>query len=91
MRVLWTPRAASDLKRAVDYISEDKPDAAAGVAARIYRRVMDLESTPHVGRLGAVRGTRELIFPPWQWVVVYKVDEQAVKILRIRQTSRRWP
>jgi len=91
MKVIWTPQAASDLKEAVDYIAEDKPDAAAHVADRIYQRVMALESTPHVGRLGIVPGTRELVFPPWQWIVVYKVDENAVKIMRVRHTSRRLP
>jgi toxin ParE1/3/4 len=91
VRVLWTPRAASDLNEAVDFISVDKPDAAIRVADRIYRQVMQLGTLPYQGRIGLVPGTRELVFHPWPYIAVYKIQGDTVRIIHIRHASRQWP
>jgi plasmid stabilization system protein ParE len=70
MKVLWTPQAAQDLSAAVDYIAFDKPYAAVRVANRIYEQVTSLARMPNLGRVGAVPGTRELIFHPWLYIAV---------------------
>ena len=91
MKVFWTPKAAQDLDSAVDYIALDKPDAAVHVANRIYEQVMNLAKMPEIGRVGAVPGTREIIFHPWPYIAVYRVEHEAVRILRIRHASQDWP
>lgn len=90
MRVFWSPRAAADLDELVDFIAADKPDAAVRVADRIYSHVEKLSSTPHIGRIGILAGTRELIFAPWPYIAVYKVVAGKVRIIRIRHASRQW-
>ena len=90
MKVIWTPRAAADLENAVGYISKDKPDAAANFAARTYKRIEELALTPHIGRPGAVRGTLELVFHPWQYIAVYKVKADVIRILKIRHSSQQY-
>ncbi len=62
MKIVWTPRAASDLEEAFNYIATDSPDSAIRVADRIYDQIMKLANMPHIGRLGEVPGTRELIY-----------------------------
>jgi len=91
MKVLWTPRAASDLEHAADYIAKRNPDAAIRVATKIYTRMMALETTPEIGRIGAVRGTREIVFHQWPYIAVYKISRDAVRILRIRHASQQYP
>lgn len=75
----------------VEFVSADKPGAAAQVGDRIYRQVEGLASTPHMGRLGILPGTRELIFAPWPYIAIYKISENKVRIIRIRHASRQWP
>jgi toxin ParE1/3/4 len=91
VKVLWSPRAAADLDSLVNFISADKPDAAARVGERIYEQVGGLASTPHMGRVGILPVTRELIIAPWPYIAVYRIDGATVRIIRIRHTSRRLP
>jgi toxin ParE1/3/4 len=91
MKVLWTPRATSDLDAMMDFIGKDNPDAAIRVAARIYSQVMQLAAMPNIGRAGEVPGTRELVFHPWPYVAVYRVMQDNIRILRLRHASQQWP
>lgn len=91
MKVLWSPRAAADLNELVDFIAADKPDAAKRVGERIYYQVERLRSSPLIGRVGFLPGTRELIIAPWPYVAVYKVTGDTVRVIRLRHTSRQWP
>jgi addiction module RelE/StbE family toxin len=91
MKVIWTPRAASDLEGISDFIDERNPDAALRVATKIYSRLMSLGSTPEIGRMGIVPGTREIVFHPWPYIAVYKVSRDAIQIILIRHASRQYP
>jgi addiction module RelE/StbE family toxin len=91
MKVIWSPRAAADLERIANAIEKDKPDAAAKVASRIYHRLMALETTPEIGRIGVVPGTREIVFHPWPYIAVYKISRGAMRIILIRHASQRYP
>jgi toxin ParE1/3/4 len=91
VKVLWSPRAAADLDNLVDFISADKPDAAERVGNRIYEQVGGLALTPHIGRVGILSRTRELIIAPWPYIAVYRIDGETVRIIRVRHTSRRLP
>ena len=68
MKVLWTPRAASDLNLVCDRIAEDNPAAAVRVADRIYKQVLQLAGMPNMGRLGLLPHTREVVFHPWPYI-----------------------
>ena len=91
MKVLWTPRATSDLDHMVDFIGKDSTDAAIRVADRLYNQVMQLATMPHIGRRGDLPGTHEMIFHPWPYIAVYRVTHDSIRILRIRHASQRWP
>jgi toxin ParE1/3/4 len=91
MKVIWTPRGASDLEDAASFIARDKPDAALRVATTIYRRLMALSSNPEIGRPGLVSGTREVIFHPWPYIAVYRLATENIKIIRIRHAAQRYP
>jgi toxin ParE1/3/4 len=75
MRIVIRERAADDLDNIYSWIAKDSPRAATEIVARISKRI-NLLATPgfaYMGRPGLVRGTRELVEPPY--VVVYEVHE----------------
>jgi toxin ParE1/3/4 len=91
LRVRWFRRALLDLDAAEAYIAQDDPYAAAGVILRIVRAVAMLKDQPGIGRAGRVSGTKELVVPATPFIVPYRVKDEAVQILRVYHTSRKWP
>lgn len=74
-----------------DYISKDSPDAAARVAAKLLDVTARLEQFPQSGRLGRLKGTRELVIPELPYIIPYRVVDDVILILSVIHTSRRWP
>ena len=91
MQIRWSPEAAEDLRKIVEFIQRDNPDAAERVAATIYDGVGALSSFPSRGRPGKRAGTRELVFAPLPFVAIYRVLPEAVEIARIWHGARRPP
>jgi len=91
MDVRWSPEAADDLERIVRRIQRDNPKAAREVADTIYRGCESLGTLPNRGRAGRIPGSRELLFAPLPYIVVYRVTAQAVQIARIYHGAQDWP
>jgi toxin ParE1/3/4 len=91
MLIRWSPEGAEDLERIVERIKQDNPTAARRVADAIYSRCSDLELFPNRGRVGRIAGTRELVLAPLPYIVVYRVNPDAVEIVRIFHSARNWP
>ncbi len=85
----WTPTAAQDLQDVHEYIAADNEDSAVATAARILAGVDALVMHPHLGREGRVRGTRELVVPPY--VIAYRIAKDAVEVTAALHGARRWP
>jgi toxin ParE1/3/4 len=88
MKIIWTPRAADDLEAVVFTISADRHDSSVSVAKKIYGHILMLAAMPYMGRAGVVPETRELVFNRWPYIAVYRVNEDAVRILRIRHVRQ---
>jgi toxin ParE1/3/4 len=84
----WTPEASDQLEAAFKHIQQDKPTAARNVAQAVIDRIEQLTTLPGIGRPGEVKGTRELVSPPY--VVVYRYTEEIVEILRIWHGTQDW-
>ncbi|HWY21882.1 MAG TPA: type II toxin-antitoxin system RelE/ParE family toxin [Candidatus Acidoferrum sp.] len=91
MTVRWSPEAAADFAAIVEYIRKQNPSAADRVANKIYDGVASLASFPRQGRVGRTKGTRELVFSPLPYVVVYRVGEEALEVARVLHGSQKWP
>ena len=91
MPVRWTTIAADDFTQVVEQIREDNPAAGHCVAQTIYQGIALLETLPNRGRIGRAEHTRELVFPPWPYIVVYEIVEGQVQVLRVRHASQDWP
>jgi plasmid stabilization system protein ParE len=68
--IRWTTEASDQLEAAVKRIQQDNPTAARNVAQAVIDRIEQLVTLPGLGRPGEVKGTRELVSPPY--VVVYR-------------------
>lgn len=91
MEVRWSPQAADDLAAIFQHIAEGSPDAARRTVEEIYRRAGALNTFPHGGRPGRVKGTPELPLPPLPFIVVCRVLAHAVEIANIVHGAQRWP
>ncbi|MFN7571621.1 MAG: type II toxin-antitoxin system RelE/ParE family toxin [Betaproteobacteria bacterium] len=91
MRIVWTAQAEVDREEAIEYIGVDAPLAAAGQLDHILAQVQQLTDYPKLGRVGRVRGTRELVIAHTPFVLIYRVRADSVLILRLLHGARRWP
>lgn len=89
MRLIrWTTEAADQLEAAIKRIQQDKFAAGREVAQAIIDRVERLPEFPGIGRPGEMKGTRELVSPPY--VVVYRYTEEIVEVLYIWHGAQDW-
>ena len=89
LKLAWSRHALADLERIINYISNDKPDAAARFAASILNRATTLTTMPNIGR--EVRpGVRELIVHH-HYLLTYRVSSDRVEILQVWHTARKRP
>lgn len=91
MEVRWSPQAVDDLTAIILYIRKQNPSAAERVAQTLYDGVSALHDLPRRGRPGRVNNTRELVFAPLPFVVVYRLRKGVIEIARVLHGSQRWP
>lgn len=91
MRVVWFPRALSDLRSIERYIELNNPAAARRIEQRIKAVVRLLGKHPQMGRPGRVTGTREFSVSGTPYIVAYAVTGDCVAILAVVHSSRMWP
>ncbi len=89
MRLIrWTTKAAEQFEAAVKHIQQDNPTAGRNLAQGVSDQIEQLATFPGIGRPGEVKGTRELVNPPY--VVVYRFTEEIVEILHIYHGAQDW-
>jgi toxin ParE1/3/4 len=91
MKVVWSRRAIGNLISLRDYIAEDSPRSAAGVAHQILGAVELLSTQPHIGRPGRITGTRELVIADTSYVIPYRVREGNLELLAVFHGRQKWP
>lgn len=91
MKVEWLPVAARDREDQLAYIAERNPWAAIDIGDALEAALRRLIDHPRLGRLGRVKGTRELVIGGTPYVFVYRVELEAIVILRLLHDAQRWP
>ena len=91
MSIRWLPQAQSNRLEQLDYIAKDKPLAAIGQDEQIERQINMLLAHPKMGRPGRVTGTRELVISGTPFVVIYRLQEQSIEVLRLLHSAQQWP
>lgn len=91
MRVEWLPAAERDREGQIASVGARDPRAAIGMGDAVETAVRRLADHPHIGRPGRVAGTREVVVTGTPYVVAYRVEREAVVILRLLHGAQRWP
>ena len=91
MNIEWTKPAVADLVALRAYIAEHHPRAAEDIALKILDGVERLATFPASGRPGLKPYTRVLVVPATPYIVVYRVQDECVEILRVIHGARQWP
>ncbi|MEG4227912.1 type II toxin-antitoxin system RelE/ParE family toxin [Microcoleus sp. N9_B2] len=91
MKIKWLRQALRNLEQAHAYIVKDDPEAARQLILRIQSAVGQLAEFPFMGRVGRVEATRELVISNTSYLIIYRVKEENVEIIRILHSSRKYP
>ena len=91
MKLRYSPRALAQLGAILEYFESDNPPAATAFLKRFERLVQLIETFPLTGRPTDKPEVRIVGIPQYRYVIFYRVlvDQDEVRILRIRHTSRR--
>jgi toxin ParE1/3/4 len=89
VEIVWSPLARTRLRQIRAYVERDKPEAAERLATRIVAMVEALRNHPHLGRVGAEPGIRELVVGKTPYIVLYRVQDQRVIISTIWHAAQR--
>lgn len=88
MRIRWTRAAADDLTKISEYLKARFPHHRQPTMRRLYDATLSLKESPHRGRPGREAGTRELLTHPLPYIVVYRVRNETVEVLRIDHAAQ---
>ncbi|WP_037585344.1 type II toxin-antitoxin system RelE/ParE family toxin [Stenoxybacter acetivorans] len=90
MLVNWSNAAHNDLNEIVDYIALDNIVVAENLSESLFNIAEKLGQMPYIGRNGRVAGTREFVAHP-NYIIVYKVKLDELRILRVLHGKRKYP
>lgn len=79
-----------DLEEAFEFISFDNPPAAENEVNKVLAAVELLSINPAMGKAGRVAKTRELVVAGTPYIVIYRVKNNRLEILRIFHGARQW-
>lgn len=93
MRILWTDEALDDLEEILAYYYlEASPRTAAAVERRIIGEIEALPPYPErIRESDRVPGARELVVKKLPYVVFVQILEDAIVILNVVHTKRKFP
>jgi addiction module RelE/StbE family toxin len=90
VKVFWTKSAVADRHAIYDHIENDNAKAALAMDIKFSENAAQLSQYPNIGRDGRVVGTRELVTHE-NYILVYDIKGETVRILRILHVARMWP
>ena len=89
MRVEWLKRASNNLVEIHDYVALDSAQAASIVVSRIVQSGDRLAHFPLLGRAGRIEETRELVTPGLPYLLIYRIRDEVIQVIRVLHTSRK--
>lgn len=91
MQIHLLKRAEADLENIFDYIAKENIAAAFTILDLIKKRIAQLLDYPHLGRIGTVENTRELIVAGTSYIIVYRIEKERIYILSVMHGAQHWP
>jgi len=91
VKLRWTQRAVADLEEISDYLLSVSPTSWERLVTRIEAVTEYLLQFPHMGKMGLVSGTREFVLSGTPYIIVFRVREDVVQVLSIRDGRMQLP
>lgn len=91
MTLVWLRRAIADRDAQLNCIAQDNPRAAIEQGDRIADHVSQLLRHPEIGRAGRIPGTRELVISRTPFIVVYRLRDKRIELMRLLHGAQQWP
>lgn len=93
MKLVLLPHFRTTRDAQLRHIARNDPQAAVAQGDRIMAALDHLPQHPEMGRVGRVKGTRELVVGGTPFIVIYRVKPKAgrVEVLRVLHGAQRWP
>lgn len=85
------PRARDDRFKQIDFLARHDTGTAIRIGEAIAATVVAVGVDPDISRVGRVAGAREYPVPDTPFILVYRIEDDAVVILRLLHHRRRWP
>jgi addiction module RelE/StbE family toxin len=90
MELFWTPEAIKDRDDIYNYIEADNPVVALTLDELLSEKASRLVDHPNLGRPGRLTDTRELVAHQ-NYILVYDLAGDLVRVLRVLHAARQWP
>ena len=90
MRLIWAQEAMDDRDAIFDFVEENNQVAALALDELFSEKVSRLLDHPGLGRPGRIAGTREWVVHQ-NYIVIYDVTGDVLRVLRVVHAARRWP
>ena len=87
----WTEAAEADAGAILEFIAQDSISAAYDVYEEIREQAKHLMEYPKLGRVGRLKGTRELVINRTSYIVIYRIRGERVELLRVLHGAQQWP
>jgi toxin ParE1/3/4 len=91
VKLVWSATAARNIDEIWNYIAQDNLEAADRTIEQLRGSVEHLKHHPRMGRSGRMRTTRELIVVGTPYILVYRVSQATIEIVRILHGRQDWP
>ncbi len=92
--IFWKCAAMADRQNIIQFIAKDDRKAAIKLGDAIMEKTLALAVFPELGRVGMIKGTRELIVH-LNYLIIYRVlvtpTETRIEILRIKHAKQQMP
>jgi len=90
LKVEWTHPALADLIEAQNFIAREKSEAANDIARKVWKASKELGENPEIGRSGHINGTREWVVGQTPYLIVYRIKNNRLEILRVWHGKQNW-
>jgi len=87
----WNRRAVLDRESIYDFIDADNPRAALDNDDILWDAANSLLSFAGKGRIGRIKGTFELVVVGTPYIIAYRIELDAIRIMRIMHGAQKWP
>ena len=89
-QLVWAAEARLDAAAIFNFISERNAPAADKMKALITDKAQQLIEFPFIHRIGRVDNTREAVIHP-NYIIIYRVYEDRVRILSVVHARKQYP